>query len=100
MKLFYGDTLILENGAEKTEKTVHGVLGKRVLFEGEDTVYLGGEQGSDGNGADEYSVYLKKDSGVYEAEWENGAMLIFNITKLRKHNKIKFILVELLELLV
>jgi hypothetical protein len=40
VKLFYGDTLILENGRETTEKTVLGVLGNRVLFEGGDTVYL------------------------------------------------------------
>ncbi len=76
VKLFYGDTLILENGTEKTEKTVLGVLGNRVLFEGEDTVYLDVDEGVDTESADEYSVYLKKDSGVYEAEWENGAIYL------------------------
>lgn len=71
VKLFYGDILQLEAGEAVSEKTVLGVLDDKVYFDGEDTeeyAGLGGEA--------EYAVYLKKQSSVYEAEWQDGAIYL------------------------
>lgn len=69
VKLFYGDTLILVADGEESEKTVLDVIGSTVLLDGESSLPL------DSLG-EEYEIYLKKDSGTYEAEWKDGAIYL------------------------
>lgn len=78
VKLFCGDTVILDNGGESLEKTVVSVLGDNVYLDFKTdnaTVYndFGESISEDG---EEYSVYLKKQSGAYEAILENGAVCL------------------------
>ncbi|MBO5378713.1 MAG: hypothetical protein J6A90_00130 [Clostridia bacterium] len=75
VKIFHGDILELENGDEAVEKTVLGVLGEKVYFDGEDTSSYTENDGIFVED-EEYAVYLKKQSAVYEAEWQDGAIYL------------------------
>ena len=77
-KLFFGDTLILKGKAETTEGVVIGVAGNIAYLDGEMrdiTAYTELDEGS-ANMEEYYDVYLKKQSGIYEAKWENGAIFL------------------------
>ncbi len=75
VKLFYGDTLLLKNGEDEEEKAVGGVLQSNVYFEGE-CADASAENEAPYQTGEFYEVYQRKQSGTYEAEWENGAIYL------------------------